>query len=119
MKKCIFCRIIRKEVDAEFIYEDNDVVCFLDKNPVSKGHCLIMPKKHCKDIFEIDSKILEKTAKASKEVALKLKTDFGAKGINILHASGKVAQQSVFHFHIHIIPRFPKDSLDMWPKRNN
>lgn len=88
----------------------------LDINPVSKGHCLVIPKKHFQDIFEIDKKYLEQIILAAKKISILLRKKLNATGINILQANGKDAQQSVFHFHMHLIPRYKNDSIDTWPK---
>ena len=116
MKECVFCKIIEEKLEAHKIFEDEKVICILDRKPISKGHCLIIPKRHSDDIFDIADDDLKHIIIATKKVANILKTKLNAKGINILHASNKVAQQSVFHFHIHIVPRYEDDGLDTWPK---
>lgn len=108
---CIFCSIIEGKIDSAKVYEDGDVLAFLDVNPVSKGHCLVVPKKHCADIFDISVDDLKKVIIAAKDIAGKLKENLGAHGINILQSNGTVAGQVVFHFHLHIIPRYEKDGL--------
>jgi histidine triad (HIT) family protein len=118
MEECVFCKIIEGKIEAYKIFEDDKVICILDKKPISKGHCLIIPKKHFNDIFDIDEDDLKQIIADTKKVANLLKTKLNAKGINLLHASDKVAQQSVFHFHIHIVPRYEDDGLDTWPKSN-
>ena len=116
MENCIFCDIAEKRVNANIFYEDEDTISFLDLSPISKGHCLIVPKKHFENIFDIDEKALQKIILTAKRLALRLQDRLGAKGVNILHASGKAAQQSVPHFHIHLVPRYENDGLDTWPK---
>ena len=115
MVNCIFCRII-KEKTSFIIYGDKKVVCLLDFNPISMGHCMIIPKKHFKDIFDIDDEHLKNVITAAKKISKLLKEKLYADGINILHASGKEAQQSVFHFHLHLVPRYKNDGLDTWLK---
>jgi len=114
MKKCLFCEIVKKEVDCFEIFEDEIVKAFLDINPVSKGHILVIPKKHFQDIFDVPEDILDRINKVCKKMALLCKNKLGATGVNILNASGKDAQQSVFHLHFHVVPRFEKDNLDLW-----
>lgn len=114
-KNCIFCEIIKEKKILQ-IYENEHIVCFLDRNPISKGHCLVIPKKHYRNIFDIQPEVLSNVILATKKVSLLMKEKLGAKGVNILHASGKSAQQSVFHFHLHLVPRYSKDGLDTWPK---
>ena len=116
MEKCIFCEIIANRIPSYKLYEDDNVICMLDINPLTKGHCLVIPKKHYKDIFEIDEVTLANIILAAKKVSMQIRKKLGAMGINILHASGKEAQQSVFHFHLHLVPRFKGDNLDTWPK---
>lgn len=115
---CIFCRIINREVPGTFIYEDDSVVAIIPKEQVSDGHLLILPKVHYQDVFDIDDSVLRNIASTSKKLSTDIinKTPFTA--VNLLNASGKDAQQSVFHFHFHIVPRKPDDGLDMWIKQN-
>ncbi|MHA1873838.1 MAG: HIT family protein [Candidatus Heimdallarchaeaceae archaeon] len=114
-QNCIFCQIINGK-EALKIYEDKKTVCLLDINPISCGHCLIIPKKHFKNIFDINDDYLKDVISTSKKVSELLKQKLNATGVNILHASGKSAQQSVFHFHLHVVPRYKNDGLDTWPK---
>jgi len=116
MKNCIFCKIIKKQEPARIIYEDKDVICFLPKTIEVYGHTLIVPKKHYESLYDIPEKLLSKIIRIAKKLALAYKKKIGATGINLLHASGKDAQQSVFHFHFHLFPRFKNDGLDTWPK---
>lgn len=116
MAGCIFCRIAAHEEKADILWEDEKSICFLPRKTESFGHCLIIPKKHYADIFEIDAQSLACLSAAVKEVSKLLKDKTGADGINILHASGKVAGQSVGHFHIHLLPRFVNDGINAWPQ---
>ncbi len=113
---CIFCKIAKGEIPSKSIYEDKNVIAFLDINPISKGHTLVIPKNHFENIFDIPESELKEIIDTSKKISILLKNKLNADGINILHASGKEAQQSVFHFHIHIVPRYKNDKLDTWPK---
>ena len=101
--ECAFCKIYNQKLPAKIIYQDNILSCFLPRNMRCTGICLSSPISILKIKF-------------TKKISLHLKECLGATGINILHASGKSAQQSVPHFHIHIFPRFDNDSLDTWPK---
>jgi histidine triad (HIT) family protein len=116
MKDCIFCKIINGELESKKVYEDDFVLAFANINPVSPGHTLVVPKEHCENILDISKESLEKVIEVSRELSKKLKADLSASGINVLHAAGKDAQQSVFHFHIHLVPRYPDDTLDLWFK---
>jgi histidine triad (HIT) family protein len=114
--RCPFCKIIHDKIPSNIIHEDPTVIVFLDINPISKGHCQIVPKAHYKDIHEVPNIMLKKVIITAKKISFLLEERLGAKGVNILHASGKVAQQSVPHFHLHLIPRYKKDKLDAWLK---
>lgn len=111
MEECIFCKIISNQIPSHKVYEDDLVLAFLDVSPMSKGHTLIVPKKHAKDIFEIDEQCLERIALVSKKIAKKMKDSLGVDGINLYHASGIHAEQTVFHFHLHVVPRRKDDSI--------
>ncbi|PIS15137.1 hypothetical protein COT63_01505 [Candidatus Shapirobacteria bacterium CG09_land_8_20_14_0_10_38_17] len=112
---CIFCQIVNGKIPAEKIYEDNNTLAFLDINPLCRGHVLVIPKKHYENIFDLPSKELINLIATAQKIAQMIKKNLGATGINLLHASGKDAQQSVFHFHIHVVPRYPNDGLNTWP----
>lgn len=115
---CIFCRIISREAPGTFVYEDSKVAVIVPKERVCEGHVLVIPKTHYQDIFDIDDTDLKNIAVMSKKVALDIvaSTDFTA--VNLLNASGVDAQQSVFHFHLHVVPRKSNDGLDMWIKQS-
>jgi len=114
---CIFCKIISKDAPANIIYEDDNTIAFATKDPVSKGHTLVIPKAHVENLFDISRQELADLGVTTQKVATLLKDHHRATGMNLLHASGKDAQQSVSHFHLHIVPRFKDDGLDMWIKQ--
>ena len=103
---CIFCKIISGQVPSAKVYEDDDIVGFLDLTPNTKGHSLVVPKKHFENIFDADPKSLQKIILAGKAVAIKLKEALDATGINIAINNGKDAGQIVPHFHLHVIPKY-------------
>lgn len=111
MEDCIFCKIINNEIPSYKIYEDDLVLAFLDISPMSKGHTLVIPKKHFKDIFEIEDAYLERISTVAKKISQKMKDNLGVDGVNFYHASGEHAEQSVFHFHLHIVPRRKDDTI--------
>ncbi|MEK7124355.1 MAG: HIT family protein [Patescibacteria group bacterium] len=111
MDNCIFCKIVKGEIESAKVYEDEDALALLDINPISRGHTLLISKKHFKDIFSIDEEALKKIIVAGKNVAAKLKNSLGADGINFLQSNGKSAGQIVFHYHLHVIPRYENDGL--------
>lgn len=110
---CVFCKIIKGEIPSAKVFENENIFVFLDINPLTEGHCLIIPKKHFTDIFDIDGKVLEEINAVAKSLAGKMKNNLGATGVNLVNASGKDAEQSVFHFHLHLIPRHENDNLEM------
>lgn len=114
---CIFCKIIAGEIPSRTIYEDNDFKVILDVNPASKGHALILPKIHCADLYEIDGDLLAKAAKLAKKLAMHMSEVLDCDGLNLLQNNGEVAGQTVFHFHMHLIPRYKSmknDDLLNW-----
>ena len=106
MNDCIFCKIVNGEIPCYKVYEDADFLAFLDITQTTKGHTLVIPKEHVRNILSCDERIVAKThelvAKLAKEICEKL----GANGVNILNNNEEVAGQSVFHYHVHIIPRY-------------
>ena len=117
MRDCIFCKIIKGLKPSLIVFEDEHSLAFAPKQNsiLSKGHLIVVPKKHYETIYDIPEKTLFNVMKTVKYISQKLKSEFKAEGINILHASGIFAQQSVFHFHFHLIPRYFNDNLNMWP----
>jgi histidine triad (HIT) family protein len=114
MEDCIFCKIIKKELPTKIIFENDDFLAFSPLEQVSKGHTLLIPKQHFENVFNFETKSLERLMGVAQKIAKELMEENGATGINLLHASGKDAQQSVFHFHLHIVPRYNEDGLDLW-----
>jgi len=114
MDECIFCKIVKGEIPCEKIWEDENFIVFLDVNPVAEGHTLVISKKHFENIFEASDEIAGKINLVCKKVAILLKEKFDVNAVNIVNASGKAAQQSVFHLHYHVIPRRENDGLDLW-----
>jgi len=114
MEDCIFCKIVKGEIPCEKIWEDKNFLAFADAHPVAEGHTLVIPKEHFENIFELSDELAGKINLVCKKVALLLKDKFNVEAVNILNASGKEAQQSVFHIHYHIIPRRKEDGLDLW-----
>jgi histidine triad (HIT) family protein len=105
-ENCIFCIIARKEAQASVIYEDAQIMAFMDIRPVSEGHALIIPKQHYVDIFDTPTDLLAETHKVTKKIATAVKKATHADGISIVQQNGKAAGQDIFHIHVHVIPRF-------------
>ncbi|HII16255.1 MAG TPA: HIT domain-containing protein [Nanoarchaeota archaeon] len=110
---CIFCNIINGKAPCWKVYEDNLVIAFFDIHPEAEGHILVVPKKHFKDIFDVEEKYIKRAAVVCKRLSLALNKALGIKDINIIHGSGKNAQQDVFHFHMHIWPRRKGDTIKL------
>ena len=116
MKDCIFCKIVKGEIPAYKIYEDEKTLAFLDINPLTRGHALVIPKKHVEDIFEIESDDLSTVIRVVQKVAQSLRENLGASGINLFQANKPVAGQEVFHLHFHVVPRYQNDKIEAWPE---
>ncbi len=111
MNDCIFCKIINGELNAYKVYEDEVVLAFLDIAPMTKGHILIMPKRHSDNILQISSVELDCLNKVIQTLSKKMLLVLNAKGFNILSNVNKIAGQSVMHTHIHLIPRYDEEEL--------
>ena len=109
MKNCVFCEIVRNEKSSYCVYEDRLVKAFLDINPWTKGHTLIISKTHYKDIFDIPENELKRIIVITKRLSIAYKKIFENCDMNIIQSNGKNAQQDVFHFHIHLVPRYKSD----------
>lgn len=110
---CIFCKLANGDIPANTIYEDEDFRVILDNSPATKGHALILPKEHFSDMFEIDEETLGKAAKLAKKVITHEKAVLDCDGYNVLQNNGVEAGQTVFHFHMHLIPRYAGDQAIM------
>lgn len=115
MKKddCIFCKIANGEIPSTTIYENEEFRVFFDINPASKGHCLIVPKEHYSNIFDIDKDIAGRLFSLATVVARSLKKELNCEGMNIVQNNGEIAGQTVFHFHLHLIPRYTGDTVNV------
>ena len=110
---CIFCKIAAGEIPSRKIYEDKDLIAIMDLNPTSKGHSLIIPKEHCTNIYDIDEDIAAKVMKTAKKLATKMTVALNCDGFNLLQNNGKTAGQTMFHFHMHLIPRYKGDTVNI------
>lgn len=113
MDNCIFCKIGSGAIPAITLYEDDDVKVIFDAGPATKGHALVIPKEHYADVFEIPEELLAKAHVVAKKIAIVLKEATGCEGVNILQNNGELAGQSVFHLHIHVIPRYKDDTAQI------
>lgn len=112
MENCIFCKIIKGKVPGSKIYEDDEILVFMDTQPINRGHTLIIPKKHSSSPAETDDKTLSKMITMGKKVGIAIrKSTIRCEGIDFFIADGESAGQTVFHIHLHIIPRFENDGF--------
>ncbi len=105
-ENCIFCKIANGEIPSETIYEDETFRVILDLGPASKGHALILPKHHYKDVCELDENVGAKVLPLAAKIGKAMKLGLGCSGFNIVQNNGEKAGQTVFHFHVHLIPRY-------------
>jgi histidine triad (HIT) family protein len=108
---CIFCQILAGEIPANIVDEDERTVTFMDINPATRGHMLVIPRRHARDLLEIEQDDLQAVAVAAQHAARKAHDRLGADGVNLLNSCGRVAWQTVYHFHVHVIPRYEGDPL--------
>jgi histidine triad (HIT) family protein len=108
---CIFCKIAAGELPAQVIEEDEHTISFMDINPATRGHALVIPRKHYRNLLEISREDLAATTNAAQRLARRLSDRLGADGINLLNSCGSAAWQTAFHFHLHVIPRYADDPL--------
>jgi len=106
---CLFCKIAAGEIPATRVGEDDRTITFMDINPATRGHVLVIPRAHAKDLLEIQAEDLAAVASAAQRVAATMPERLGADGVNLLNSCGRVAWQTVFHFHLHVIPRYAAD----------
>ena len=112
-ENCIFCKIANGEIPAATLYEDEDFRVILDLGPASKGHALVLPKEHAANAFELDDALAGKAFVTAKKIGEKLCRGLGCAGMNILQNNGRAAGQTVFHFHMHLIPRYEEDTVGL------
>lgn len=107
---CIFCKIANGEIPSTTLYEDEDFRVILDLGPATRGHALLLPKEHYANLFELDDTLTAKALATAKLVAARMKKALEADGFNIVQNNGEAAGQTVFHFHMHLIPRYKGDN---------
>jgi histidine triad (HIT) family protein len=108
---CIFCKIVAGELPATIVDEDERTIAFMDISPATRGHALVIPREHSADLLGVESEDLAAVGLAAKRLAARAKERLGADGVNLLNSCGQAAWQTVFHFHLHVIPRYAGDPL--------
>jgi len=112
---CLFCKIINGEIPCHKIYKDDQVLAFLDINPVNPGHTLIVPKKHSESLLDTDEQVLDQLINVAKKVGQAVMTGLDYPAFNLIVNNGKIAGQLIPHLHFHVIPRSADDGLKHWP----
>jgi histidine triad (HIT) family protein len=110
---CIFCQIVAGELPAVKVHEDEHTLAFMDINPATRGHALVIPRRHARNLLEITPEDLSATVLAAQQLARRVTERLGAEGVNLINSCGSVAWQTVFHFHIHVIPRYSDDPMKL------
>jgi histidine triad (HIT) family protein len=112
-EECIFCKIAAGELPARIVAEDERTVCFMDINPATRGHALVIPRNHARDLLSVATDDLHAVAVAAQRLAARMSERLGAAGVNVINSCGSAAWQTVFHFHLHVIPRYEGDPLKL------
>jgi len=108
---CLFCRIVAGDIAATIVAEDERTVSFMDINPATRGHALVIPREHSRDLLGTDEEDVQAVALAAQRLARRARERLGAEGVNLLNSNGPAAWQTVFHYHVHVIPRYADDPL--------
>lgn len=111
MSDCIFCKIVKGDIPSYKVHEDDSTYAFLDINPTTKGHTIIVPKTHSNGLLDIENESLAKVSIVAKNLAKEYETSLAADGFNMWNNCGKAGEQEVFHFHMHLLPRYKDDNL--------
>ena len=112
-ENCIFCKILAGEIPSTAVYEDDDFKAILDVNPAARGHVIILPKNHAANIYELPDEDASKIMIVAKKIATAIEKAYHCDGVNILQNNGEAAGQTVFHLHVHVIPRFKGDTVNI------
>ena len=112
-EECIFCKIVTGELPSERVGEDEHTVAFMDLNPWTRGHALVVPREHSRNLYDIEPGSLRHTALAAQRLARRMRDRLSCDGVNLLNSCEPAAWQTVFHFHVHVIPRYDDDPLQL------
>ena len=119
MDNCVFCRIVAGQIPATVVHEDEDTLAFMDIGQVNPGHVLVAVKKHAENIFELDGAQAAAVFRSAARVARAIRGAFAPQGLSVYQANGAAAGQTVFHLHIHLVPRHDGDGMALtWPVKN-
>lgn len=118
-ENCIFCKILAGEIPSTAVYEDDDFKAILDVNPAARGHVIILPKNHAANIYELPDEDASKIMVVAKKITTAIEKAYHCDGVNILQNNGEAAGQTVFHLHVHVIPRFKGDTVNIGWKQGD
>lgn len=118
-ENCIFCKILAGEIPSTAVYEDDDFKAILDVNPAARGHVIILPKNHAANVYELPDEDASKIMVVAKKIATAIEKAYHCDGVNILQNNGEAAGQTVFHLHVHVIPRFKGDTVNIGWKQGD
>jgi histidine triad (HIT) family protein len=119
MSDCIFCRIVARQIPATVVYEDEHTLAFMDLGQVNPGHVLVAVKKHAENLYALDDAQAGAVLRAAAQVARAIRDAFTPQGLSVYQANGKAAGQTVFHYHVHLVPRHEGDGMALsWPVKN-
>lgn len=119
MDNCIFCKIANGEIPSNIVYEDNDFIAILDLSPATKGHVLLIPKKHAANLLELPDDVASKVLPIAKKIVNAQKEVLGFNNFNLIQNNGRIAGQTVDHYHLHLIPRYSIDEISLWAPHEN
>lgn len=119
MQDCIFCRLVRKEIPASIVYEDDAVIAFMDIGQVNPGHVIVASRAHHRNLLDMDEALAGECFRVAARIAKAVKKATGCEGLNLFQANEAAGFQTVYHFHLHVLPRHANDGLKLvWPTRN-
>ena len=119
MSDCVFCKIVAGQIPSTRVYEDEHTVAFMDLGHVNPGHTLVAVKKHAANLYELDEAQAAAVARATVKISKAIKAAFQPEGLSVYQANGKPAGQTVFHYHVHLLPRHAGDGMELvWPVKN-
>jgi histidine triad (HIT) family protein len=110
---CLFCKVLAGEIPAQLVDEDEHTVAFMDINPWTRGHALVIPRRHSTNLYDIGEDDLARTIAGAQRLARRMKERLGCDGVNLINSCEPAAWQTIFHFHIHVIPRYDDDPLEL------
>ena len=110
---CLFCKIVAGEISAERVDRDQHTIAFMDINPWTRGHAVVIPREHSRNLYEIGDEDLARTTLSAKRLALRMRERLSCDGVNLLNSCEPAAWQTIFHFHVHVIPRYDDDPLQL------